>query len=37
VAGAVGGKPARVLVYEPVSAWVTGMGVVTYTDHLRRE
>ena len=37
VAGAVGGKPARVLVYEPVSAWVTGMGVVTYSDHLRRE
>jgi len=37
VAGAVGGKPARVLVYEPVSAWVTGMGVVTYTAHLRRE
>jgi aromatic ring-opening dioxygenase catalytic subunit (LigB family) len=30
VAGAVPGKPARVLAYEPVAAWVTGMGVVTY-------
>jgi aromatic ring-opening dioxygenase catalytic subunit (LigB family) len=32
VAGAVAGKPARVLAYEPVAAWVTGMGVVTFGD-----
>jgi aromatic ring-opening dioxygenase catalytic subunit (LigB family) len=37
VAGAVPGKPARVLAYEPVQAWVTGMGVVTYADHLEGE
>jgi protocatechuate 4,5-dioxygenase beta chain len=30
VAGARPGQPARVLAYEPVSAWVTGMGVITY-------
>jgi hypothetical protein len=30
VAGAVPGRPARVLAYEPVTAWVTGMGVITY-------
>jgi aromatic ring-opening dioxygenase catalytic subunit (LigB family) len=30
VAGAMPGKPARVLAYEPVTAWVTGMGVITY-------
>lgn len=32
VAGAVPEKAARVLAYEPVSAWVTGMGVITYGD-----
>ncbi len=32
VAGAVPGKPARVLAYEPITPWVTGMGVVTYGD-----
>lgn len=32
VAGAVPGKPARVLAYEPITAWVTGMGVITYGD-----
>jgi len=30
VAGAVPGKPARVLAYEPITAWVTGMGVISY-------
>jgi hypothetical protein len=30
VAGAVPGRPARVLAYEPVAGWVTGMGVLTY-------
>jgi aromatic ring-opening dioxygenase catalytic subunit (LigB family) len=30
VAGAMGTRPARVLAYEPVTAWVTGMGVVTF-------
>lgn len=30
VAGAVPGRRARVLAYEPVTAWVTGMGVLTY-------
>jgi len=34
VAGAVPGKPARVLAYEPVAPWVTGMGVITYGDTL---
>jgi hypothetical protein len=34
VAGAVPGGPARVLAYEPVPAWVTGMGVITYGDPL---
>jgi protocatechuate 4,5-dioxygenase beta chain len=32
VAGAVPGRRARVLAYEPVAAWVTGMGVVTFQD-----
>lgn len=32
VAGAVPGKTARVLAYEPVVPWVTGMGVITYGD-----
>jgi hypothetical protein len=30
VAGAVPGRAARVLAYEPVAAWVTGMGFATY-------
>lgn len=30
VAGAVADRPARILAYEPVTAWVTGMGVITY-------
>jgi aromatic ring-opening dioxygenase catalytic subunit (LigB family) len=30
VAGAAGAAPARVLAYEPVAAWVTGMGFLTY-------
>jgi len=30
VAGARAGRRARVLAYEPVAAWVTGMGVITY-------
>jgi catalytic LigB subunit of aromatic ring-opening dioxygenase len=30
-AGAVPGQKARVLAYEPITAWVTGMGVVSYT------
>jgi hypothetical protein len=30
VAGAVAGAPARVLAYEPIAAWVTGMGVISY-------
>ncbi len=34
VAGAVPGKAARVLAYEPIAPWVTGMGVVTYGDSL---
>lgn len=32
VAGAVPGRAAQVLAYEPVTAWVTGMGVITYGD-----
>src|SRR5262249_10981292 len=32
VAGAVPGRCARVLAYEPIAPWVTGMGVVTYGD-----
>ncbi|HSE95016.1 MAG TPA: protocatechuate 3,4-dioxygenase, partial [Methylomirabilota bacterium] len=32
VAGAMPGRRARVLAYEPVTAWVTGMGVITYGD-----
>ena len=32
VAGAVPGKSARVVAYEPVAPWVTGMGVITYGD-----
>lgn len=32
VAGAAPGKTARVLAYEPVVAWVTGMGVITFGD-----
>lgn len=32
VAGAVAQKRARVLAYEPITAWVTGMGVITYAD-----
>jgi aromatic ring-opening dioxygenase catalytic subunit (LigB family) len=34
VAGAVPGRRARVLAYEPIAAWVTGMGVVTFGDGL---
>jgi hypothetical protein len=30
-AGAAPGQPARILAYEPVPAWVTGMGVVSFT------
>ena len=30
VAGAMGPQPARVLAYEPVTEWVTGMGILTY-------
>lgn len=30
VAGAVDGAPGHVLAYEPITAWVTGMGVFTY-------
>jgi aromatic ring-opening dioxygenase catalytic subunit (LigB family) len=30
VGGAMPGQAARVLAYEPIAAWVTGMGVVTY-------
>jgi hypothetical protein len=29
-AGAVDGRPARLLAYEPIPAWATGMGVVSY-------
>jgi hypothetical protein len=32
VAGAVPGRAAQVLAYEPVPAWMTGMAVVTYGD-----
>jgi hypothetical protein len=31
VAGAAGGARGRVLAYEPIAPWVTGMGVLTYT------
>jgi len=34
VAGAAPGKRARVLAYEPVAPWVTGIGVITYGDDL---
>ncbi len=30
VAGAMEGSRARVLAYEPVEAWCTGMGVASY-------
>jgi aromatic ring-opening dioxygenase catalytic subunit (LigB family) len=30
VAGAMGPRPSRVLAYEPVTQWVTGMGILTY-------
>lgn len=30
LAGAMGDRPARVLAYEPIHAWATGMGVATY-------
>jgi len=37
VAGAMPGKPARILAYEPIAPWVTGMGVATYDGHLPGE
>jgi hypothetical protein len=30
VAGAMGGAPAKVLAYEPIKPWITGMGVVQW-------
>lgn len=30
LAGATGGRPARVLAYEPIKEWITGMAVVDY-------
>jgi pyrroloquinoline quinone (PQQ) biosynthesis protein C len=30
IAGAMGPRPARVLAYEPVTQWVTGMGIMSY-------
>lgn len=31
VAGAMGGRPGRLLAYEPIHAWVTGMAVATWS------
>lgn len=31
VAGAMAGRPAHVLAYEPIQAWSTGMGVASFT------
>jgi len=30
IAGAMGSRPGRVLAYEPIPEWVTGMGILTY-------